>query len=644
MKLDAISIKNFRAIRSLSLEKLPDAVVLAGPNGCGKSCVLDAIRLLKSVYGSYQQDEWQTWLGEFQINAQRDPRELLPLFQDRSMSLAVSATIRLSDNERRFVTANARALLRDMRVQQQQFSMSQGRPALYDGWQVPDEEVEEEKAEVAELLSLLASETHEAAFEIRPTGETDGKWNPLLRLVFSTYLPQDLGIIDYHGQNRNYSRERLGSVNLTIESSEQKLRQHALYNYANKYANLKTEMASAYVRHLITRQADPQAKADDALTATLKELFQTFFPGKEFLGPRPTEDGRLLFPVRTESGSEHDIDELSSGEKEVLYGYLRLQSAAPLNSIILIDEPELHLNPRLVSGLAAFYYRHLGARMNNQLWLVTHSDTLIREAVSHLHFAVFHVHPPSAGVIAQASPVKAGEELDRVIMALVGDLATYRPGAKVVVFESTQAVAFDRQMTCALFPEFEQRVNIISAGDKRTVTALYELLEAARKAGHIPGEFFAITDADDEGASRPTRHCQWDAYHIENYLLDPKFILSACRALGIHASELADDAAVLSVLIASAKETIGGLVAHELKKHVNQSIVGSVDLEFDPKRPDMAVALTEALTRSRERIEKQAETVVSKESLVALEERLLAGYSQALEDGTWQRRFRGRES
>ena len=257
--------------------------------------------------------------------------------------------------------------------------------------------------------------------------------------MFRTYLPQDVGVIDYHGPNRNYSRERLGSVNLTIESSEQKLRQHALYNYANKYANLKTEMASAYIRHLITRQADANAEVDDALTATLKELFQTFFPGKEFLGPRPTEDGRLLFPVRTESGSEHDIDELSSGEKEVLYGYLRLQSAAPLNSIILIDEPELHLNPRLVSGLAAFYYRHLASKLNNQLWLVTHSDTLIREAVAQSHFAVFHIHPATAGVVTQASRVKAGEELDRVIIALVGDLATYRPGAKVVVFESTES-------------------------------------------------------------------------------------------------------------------------------------------------------------------------------------------------------------
>jgi hypothetical protein len=100
-----------------------------------------------------------------------------------------------------------------------------------------------------------------------------------------------LGVIDYHGPYRNYNRERFARINLTIES-ENRLKQHALYNYTNKYANLKTEMGSAYVRHLLSRQADPTAAADDALTTTLKELFSTFFPGKEFLGPQPTSDGR----------------------------------------------------------------------------------------------------------------------------------------------------------------------------------------------------------------------------------------------------------------------------------------------------------------------------------------------------------------
>ena len=101
-------------------------------------------------------------------------------------------------------------------------------------------------------------------------------------MVFSTYDPQRLGVLDYHGANRTYNRQRLDSVNLRIDASESNQRQHALYNSTNKYANLKTEMTSAYVRHLLAAQADPSVSDDDLLTSTLKELFSTFFPGKGF--------------------------------------------------------------------------------------------------------------------------------------------------------------------------------------------------------------------------------------------------------------------------------------------------------------------------------------------------------------------------
>src|SRR5215211_7440712 len=103
MRLIKLSIQNFRAIANLLIEDLTDGVVLAGANGCGKSCVLDAIRLLKSAYGSYEQDEWQTWFGEFQIDLNREPRELLNLFQSAKIPLQISGTFTLSEEERGFL-------------------------------------------------------------------------------------------------------------------------------------------------------------------------------------------------------------------------------------------------------------------------------------------------------------------------------------------------------------------------------------------------------------------------------------------------------------------------------------------------------------------------------------------------------------
>ena len=68
MKIEALRISNFRGITELQFEKLGNMVIIAGQNGSGKSCLFDGIRLLKSVYGGYQANEWQQWMGEFQIS------------------------------------------------------------------------------------------------------------------------------------------------------------------------------------------------------------------------------------------------------------------------------------------------------------------------------------------------------------------------------------------------------------------------------------------------------------------------------------------------------------------------------------------------------------------------------------------------
>ena len=217
----------------------------------------------------------------------------------------------------------------------------------------------------------------------------------LLPIVFSAYLPQKLGILDYHGPQRHYGRDPAQNVNINLDQGQQNQSAHALYNYANKYQNVKSEMAAAYVREILAEEAGVPKASQNSLTETLKSLFVTFFPDKQFLGPVPTEDGALAFPVVTPGGSKHDLDELSSGEKEILYGYLRMRNSAPRFSVILIDEPELHLNPRLIRGLPQFYSQHLGLALDNQIWLVTHSDALLREAVGNEKFNVFHMQPCS---------------------------------------------------------------------------------------------------------------------------------------------------------------------------------------------------------------------------------------------------------
>jgi hypothetical protein len=200
-------------------------------------------------------------------------------------------------------------------------------------------------------------------------------------------------------------------------------------------------------------------------------------------------------------------------------------------------------------------------------------------------------------------------------------------------------------MTCKLFPELEQRINPIAAGNKRRVTDLYDLLERAHAAGHIPARFYAITDMDNDTGSGPGKRYQWDVYHIENYLLEPRFLLEALRAVGVGVdpSKSLDEAMVFNLLKDCAKKTIPSLVSHRLRVYVNGLVISTVDLGFNPARTDVAVALSEALARSRNRIDELSNSSLASNELTALQQQYEDECYASLSDGTWIAKFRGRD-
>ena len=80
-------------------------------------------------------------------------------------------------------------------------------------------------------------------------------------------------------------------------------------------------------------------------------------------------------PIFTNSsGDEFDINELSSGEKQLFLRTLAIKMLNPENSIILIDEPELSLHPKWQQRIVDVY-RKIGK--NNQIIIATHSPHIL---------------------------------------------------------------------------------------------------------------------------------------------------------------------------------------------------------------------------------------------------------------------------
>ena len=132
-------------------------------------------------------------------------------------------------------------------------------------------------------------------------------------------------------------------------------------------------------------------------------------------------------------------------------------------------------------------HKNLGLELDNQIWLVTHSDAFLREAVGNAGLRVLHMQYAAAGeqLENQVHEIQPGEEVEALILELVGDLAAYRPGAKVVFFESENS-EFDLKMVSRLFPEIDKKMNFVSGGNKYRVEMLHRTLDHSVQAGNIP--------------------------------------------------------------------------------------------------------------------------------------------------------------
>lgn len=646
MRFTALKIVNLRAVRYFEVSDLSDFIVIAGPNGCGKSCLFDAIRLLKSAYGG---NEYEQWFGEFNINLNQAD-QVLRMFRDRTQPVELSATLRFSDQERAYVREHASDLLwplaweriSNQRVDYASFSRGSIGPRQEHHRQPAEELV---LRMIPELTKAIAeSPSFDISLKIMPDGRMIAMPCLPAAVVFPTDVPQHLGIIEYHSASRTYIREQVGGVNLDPTSFESQRRQHRLYNWQAKYQNVKTELVTGYLRGLIAEKAGVDQAGTD-LNETLKELFHTFFPDKEYVGITPRPDGLVEFPVRLPEGETHDIDELSSGEKEILYGYLRLRNSTPRHSVVLLDEPELHLNPGLLEGFADFYYRHLGVAQGNQLWLVTHSDTLLRQAIGNANYGVYHMQTANTASGNQATEVLLENDVERAVVDLVGDLAAYRPHAKVVILEGSTKDGFDELFIRRMFPDFAKRVNLVSAESKRRVTDLYEALnESATQAG-FRNRFFAIVDKDAEGfREAPEVHTTastWDVYHIENYLLHPTSIRAAAESTA-GGEQFENDDAVLAALRSAATAIVDRLVLQEIQAEANDDLVNAIEVRAAPDSTDIPKDLLPSVEGSMKRVEERG-AIYTKRHLEERVSELRSEFEQHLATDEWMKRFPGRE-
>ena len=131
---------------------------------------------------------------------------------------------------------------------------------------------------------------------------------------------------------------------------------------------IATKMISAMLKNKNEKVGDVQKKVFDEIN----EIFENL--NIDVKVEDISQDGRNITLFTNSAGDKFDINELSSGEKQLFLRTLAIKMLNPENSIILIDEPELSLHPKWQQKIVDVY-RKIGK--NNQIIIATHSPHIL---------------------------------------------------------------------------------------------------------------------------------------------------------------------------------------------------------------------------------------------------------------------------
>lgn len=468
MKLISFRIENYRNLRLAECTAVPDFMIICGGNGCGKSSLLEALMTAKEHAGSY---------GNFAF----DPKAVSANAEKANISISVS----FSPEERDFVKR---------------------------------------------LYSVDCPEKDDIEIEIVRGGQARviKRSKPASR-VLSHYSATagSPGFFDYITAHRQTTKQDLSSWDATFLSDEKA--KQTLAGIQNKFQQTKQYLAGLKMSDLQELQSS-LARGSPKHVDSLTDIRQTF---DRFFAPLRFKDVYLDrspfgFVVTTPAG-EIDIDDLSSGEKEIFNIFVRFHQLHPNGAVILFDEADAHLHP----DLERRYLQELRRiAKGTQVILTTHSPEMMIAAGSDSLYTI-NKEPPADGG-SQLRRVTADDNLHSTLSELMGSRGLISFNQRIVFIEGETASA-DREVYEAFFPPAEHNISFVPAGNSSTVRKTAERVNSLLTSAISFQQYFCIIDQDiDRGETDPSggrRLFRLPVYHVENFLLNAEVIFKVASQM-----------------------------------------------------------------------------------------------------------------
>lgn len=289
--------------------------------------------------------------------------------------------------------------------------------------------------------------------------------------------------------------------------------------YTNKLAKEVQENSSMTGKEILEKIPHPLAK--------YKEIFSQLLPGKELQDINPASPKE--FQYKDDSGQILAFSSLSSGEQEIVKVIFDVVRKDIKHSIIIVDEPELHLHPTLTFKLVETL-KSVGDHTNQFIFL-THSADLISTYYSTGD--VYFIDSLQDGN-NQAHKLSELNHSHKEVVQLIGEnLGLFAVGKKLIFVEGENS-SIDRLTYHKIGQKYLPDAKFIPVGSVENVLTLNTFEEQIRNS--IFGiNLFMIRDRDGLSDSqiieieKNGRIKCLKKRHIENYFFDSEILFKVAE-------------------------------------------------------------------------------------------------------------------
>lgn len=272
---------------------------------------------------------------------------------------------------------------------------------------------------------------------------------------------------------------------------------------------------------ILTEHPDPLEK--------YQQIFRDLLPGKELQNINPASPKE--FHYKEGSGSPLPFNSLSSGEQEVVKVVFDFVRKEIRHSVIIVDEPELHLHPTLTFKLIETL-KTIGDQ-TNQFFFLTHSADLISTYYSTGD--VYFIDAIQTGSNQAHKLSELNHSHNEVVQLIGQNLGLFAVGKKLIFVEGKSS-SIDRLTYHAIVQNVIPTAKVIPVGSVANIMTLNTIEEQIRNS--IFGiDIFMIRDRDGlddkqiEEIEKKGRVRFLKRRHIENYFLDPEILFKVSEKL-----------------------------------------------------------------------------------------------------------------